>query len=224
MKAFRAMLTKSPFGIVNEHMEKVQECVRHVKPLFEAMLREDYEEVNHLAELVSRLEHEADITKNEIRNRLPRSIFLAVDRSDLLALLKEQDGIADSAEDVAVLLTMRLMKVPPDFAPKLLALVDKVVEASSLAGEAVAEMHNMTSGQGPGLETEKILKTVSDIGTKEWEADTYQMDLAKNMFALEKRIDPVSVMIWMRVFAELGALANRAENVGDLLRLMISER
>ncbi len=222
MKTFMAMFAKSPFVAAHEHMLKVQECVRHVRPLFEAMIREDHDEVNHLAELLSKLEHEADITKNEIRNHLPRSIFLPVDRSDLLALLKEQDGIADSCEDVAVLLTMRIMKVPPEFAPKLLALVDKVVETCQLTARTVEELHKMTSGQSPGTQTEHILKMVSEIGAREWEADAYQMELAKDMFALEKSMDPVSVMVWMKVFTELGRLANRAENVGDLVRLMVS--
>jgi predicted phosphate transport protein (TIGR00153 family) len=222
VKTFMGMFSKSPFAAAHEHMEKVQECVRQVRPLFEAVIREDYEQVNHLAELVSKLEHEADIKKNEIRNRLPRSIFLPVERSDMLALLKEQDGLADSAEDIAVLLTMRLMKVPQAFAPRLLSLVEKVVETCELSSKAVEEMNSMTSGQSTGIQTDRILKLVSEIGTKEWEADTFQMELAKNMFALEKSMDPVSIMIWMRVFAELGRLANRAENVGDLLRLMVS--
>ena len=47
-----------------------------------------------LARQISKQEHEADIIKNEIRNHLPKSIFLPVSRSDTLSFLKEQDAIA----------------------------------------------------------------------------------------------------------------------------------
>jgi hypothetical protein len=49
------------------------------------------------------------------------------------------------------------------------------------------------------------------------------MRAAQKMFSLEDQLDPVSVMMWMNIFRELGNLANHAENTGDQLRIMLHE-
>ena len=58
-------------------------------------------------EQISEYEHSADITKNEIRNNLPRGLFLAINRTDLLEILSLQDSIADKAEDLGIIMTLK---------------------------------------------------------------------------------------------------------------------
>jgi len=67
------------------------------------------------------------MVKKEIRNNLPKSIFLPVNRGDMLNYLREQDKIADSAEDLAVLVTLRKMTVPSELRDYLKVLVEKVL-------------------------------------------------------------------------------------------------
>ena len=112
MRGIIGLFAKSPFGPLEEHSKKVRSCVEMVPELFASLEKGDHEGLVRATEVLSKLEHEADLIKNEIRNHLPRSILLPVDRADLLTLLKEQDGIADAAEDVAVLLSMRWLPMP----------------------------------------------------------------------------------------------------------------
>jgi uncharacterized protein Yka (UPF0111/DUF47 family) len=65
------------------------------------------------------------------------------------------------------------------------------------------------------------MELIEQLKVKEWEADKAQMIAAKKMFSIEKKLDPVSVMMWMHIFKELGTLANHAENAGDQMRLML---
>ena len=90
MRAIAELFGKSPFGPLVEHTNKVHQTVREVRPLVEAFLDEDYEEVELIYERISKLEHKADVIKREIRNHLPKSLFLPVDRGDMLKFLKEQ--------------------------------------------------------------------------------------------------------------------------------------
>jgi len=58
-------------------MDRVAACVRQLVPLFEALAAKDYPRVEAIAAEISKLEHDADLTKNDIRNHLPSGLFLA---------------------------------------------------------------------------------------------------------------------------------------------------
>jgi len=68
-----------------------------------------------------------------------------------------------------------------------------------------------------------VIEMIEQIKVKEWEADKLQMKAGQKVFLLEKELDPVSVMMWMMILKELGALANHAENSGDQLMTMLHD-
>ncbi len=221
MNIISKLFGKSPFEPLYQHMLKVKECVDLVKPLMESFIDGDQENVEKNAKKIFKAEHKADLVKKEIRKRLPRSIFLPVARGDLLRFLKEQDSIADSAEDLAALVTMRPMSVPEGLKKHLKELVDKVLETYELAMKVSGEIKRLAETSFGGAEAHKVLEMIEEIKVKEWEADLKQMKVAKKLFRMEKEIGPVSIMMWTHVFKELGALANHAENTGDNLATML---
>lgn len=221
MNIISKLFGKSPFEPLYQHMLKVKECVDLVKPLIESFIDGNQDKVEKYAKQIFKAEHKADLVKKEIRNRLPRSIFLPVARGDLLRFLKEQDSIADSAEDLAALVTMRPMSVPEGLKKHLKGLVNKVLETYELAMKVSGEIKRLAETSFGGAEAHKVLEMIEEIKVKEWEADIAQMNVAKKLFKMEKEIDPVSIMMWTHVFQELGALANHAENTGDNLATML---
>ncbi len=221
MSIISKLFGKSPFEPLYQHMLKVKECVDLVKPLMESFIDGEQDKVEKYAKQIFKAEHQADLVKKEIRNRLPRSVFLPVARGDLLRFLKEQDSIADSAEDLAALVTMRPMSVPDGLKENLKGLVNKVLETYELAMEVSSEIKLLAETSFGGVEAHKVLEMIEEIKVKEWKADIAQMNVAKKLFAMEKEIDPVSIMMWTHVFRELGALANHAENTGDNLAMML---
>ena len=223
MRTLADLFGKSPFGPLVEHGAKVRETVRLVPPLFTALAAGDQEQVQALAEKISTAEHEADLIKERLRNHLPRSLFLPVNRGDMLAFLKEQDGIADEAEDISVLLTMRTMEVPPGMAEELQKLVEQVVGSCELCLDCTEAFRTLMESSFSGKELDKVLETIGVVGRKEWEADRMQFAMAKMFLAREKEMEPMPLWLWIRIIRELGALADHAQNAADLLRLMISK-
>ncbi|MFC2166345.1 TIGR00153 family protein [Acidobacteriota bacterium] len=221
MSIISKLFGKSPFEPLYQHMLKVKKCVDLVKPLMECFIDGEQDKVEKYAKQIFKAEHEADLVKKEIRSSLPKSVFLPVARGDLLRFLKEQDSIADSAEDLAALVTMRPMSVPDGLKEELKALVHKVLETYDVAMKVSGEIKLLAETSFGGAEAHKVLDMVEEIKLKEWEADITQMNAAKKLFAMEKEIDPVSIMMWTHVFKELGALANHAENTGDNLATML---
>jgi predicted phosphate transport protein (TIGR00153 family) len=221
MSIISKLFGKSPFEPLYQHMLKVKACVDLVKPLMESFIDGDQENVEKFAKQIFKAEHEADLVKKEIRSSLPKSVFLPVARGDLLRFVKEQDSIADSAEDLAALVTMRPMSVPDGLKDNLKALVYKVLETYEIAMKVSSEIKLLAETSFGGFEAHKVLEMIEEIKLKEWEADLVQMKSAKKLFKMEKEIDPVSIMMWTHIFKELGALANHAENTGDNLAAML---
>lgn len=221
MSIISKLFGKSPFEPLYQHMCKVKECVDLLRPLMEALLNGENKKIKEYAKKIFKAEHNADLVKKEIRNSLPKSVFLPVARGDLLRFLKEQDNIADSTEDLAVLLSMREMFVPEDFKKELRDLVDRVMETLGLAMQVSSEIKLLAETSFGGAEAHKVMDLIEQVKTKEWEADKAQMIVVQKMFSIEKDLDPVSVMMWMHIFRELGAVANHSENTGDLLRMML---
>ncbi len=221
MSIISKLFGKSPFEPLHQHMLKVKACVGLVRPLMDAFLKGEQGKVKDVAKKIFKAEHDADIVKKEIRSRLPKSILLPVARGDILRFLKEQDNIADSAEDLAALLILRKTTVPEELKEKLKKFVDKVLETYEVAMTVSSEIKLLAETSFGGEEAHKVMELIEQLKVKEWEADKAQMNVARKMFSIEKKLDPVSVMMWMHIFKELGTLANHAENAGDQMRLML---
>ena len=158
MRAIVQLFTKSPFGALKQHMLKGGECVGQVRSMFEAMLDGDDARLASIAKQISKTEHRADEIKNEIRDNLPRSIFLPVDRADFLSVLSQQDSIPDTVEDIAVLLTVRKTFVPPSWRELLLGYVDKCVETFRAAAEVVTHLDELVDVGLTGPDAEEMVR------------------------------------------------------------------
>jgi predicted phosphate transport protein (TIGR00153 family) len=221
MTLIQELFGKSPFGPLVEHTKKVHECVKLVRPLMEALVRQDYEEVHGLQDEVSRLEHEADQLKHEIRGQLPRRYFLPVERNELEHFLRCQDKIADSAEDFAVILMIRKTKIHPSLEKDFFDFVDQVLAVSNMLMDAAEELQNLVETSFGGAEAQSVLDRIEGLGEQEWKADRMQRAISRKMYDLEKDLDPMSIIFYEKILMALSSIANEAENTGDLLREMI---
>ncbi len=216
------LFRKSPFGPLHSHMAKVRECMTLLKPLFVAALDEQNEtKTEEIVKQISKLEHQADEIKNEIRQTLPSGLFLPVNREDLLAYLKLQDDIADSVEDVSLLLTLKRLTIPKSLHDDLFAFIDKVVEVCHLCGKAEEEFERLVAAAFGEAEKRKVHELAGKAEFAEWEADKAQMALAKRLLAMEQEMSPIDIFLWFRIFGELGRVANHAEKTGDMLRRLL---
>ena len=214
---------KSPFKPLQEHLEKVKECLEQIQPLFDSLYKQDSKEFKTISKNIMKLEHQADKIKDKIRDNLPKNLFLAVNRRDLMNLLSAQDSVCDAIEDLAVVLNLREMTVPEELKPLLDNLVKKVVHVGNLSVEVILELNNLLEASFSGPEAEKVIKMVGEVSTMEWEADKIQYKLAQTLFKMEKELDPVSIFMWMKIFQTLSEIADASEKVTKLLRLFLSK-
>lgn len=224
MGKFFEMFRRSPFEPLREHMTAVMDCVRLVQPMFQAVRDGHGDKLESLSKQVFKSEHEADIIKDDIRQTIPKTFYLPVYRGDLLGFLKLQDDMADIAEDLAVLLTMKHIELPraiTDMAMGYVNTVDRVCEQSH---DLTGRFKEVIEHGLPEDQVEKALETVKEVEKAEWESDREQYKLSQALFALEHEISPIDIMLWFKIFGELGALANAAESLADRIRRMLTSR
>ena len=223
MRSILSMFSKSPFKPLGSHMDKVRACVDQIEPLFKALDREDYGEVGKISELIVKLEHEADMIKDDIRTHMRQTVFLPVDKKDFMHLLSAQDDIADSVEDLAVLLRIKNLNVPETIKASLDELVEHVIKTACAGCDLILELEALVESSFGGAEAEKVEKATQALGTLEWEADRKQFQLAQKLFSLGSQIDAADLLLWNEVIKKLGAVADKTEQIGKTLRIFLSQ-
>ncbi len=221
MYALAKMFGRSPFAPLQAHMAKVAECVQKVNDLFLALQKGEYEKLEQIAKEISHLEHEADLAKNKIRNNLPKGLFLPVDREDLLEILAIQDSIADKAEDIAFLLTLRTLTIFEGSQKSFQDFLDKNMEAFHAARRVIQELTDLLQSSFGGTEAEKVKKMIEDVAFKEHEVDVIQHALLKQLYATADKLPCASFYLWNKIFLEVSNISNLSEKLCNRIRMML---
>jgi hypothetical protein len=158
MRTILSMFAKSPFKPLVSHIDKVNECVSQIVPLFEAYKSGDYIKVEKISQQIEKAEHKADKIKDNIRQHLPQSIFLPVDKRDFMHLLSAQDDIADAVEDLTVIMRLKDIEIPEELLEPLMDLVQHVVDIANAACSMIRELEDLLESSFGGAEAEKIEK------------------------------------------------------------------
>ena len=221
MQTLARLFGRSPFAPLQTHMDRVAACVHQLVPLFAALAAKDYPQVELIAAEISKLEHDADLTKNDIRNHLPSGLFLPIAKASLLDILSLQDTIADRAEDVAVLLTFHNLEILPVFASELQDFLTKNLETFEKGYGIIKEMGELLESSFGGIEAEKVSKMVDVVAFKEHEADVLQAILLKKMFSQSAAMSTPEFFLWMKVIQELAALSDESERLANRVRMTL---
>lgn len=215
------LFARSPFAPLEAHMERVAQCVHKLPELFQALENENHAKHQELVKTISELEHYADMTKNEIRNHLPKGLFMPIDRSQLLEILTLQDSIADAAQDAAVLTSLKRLKFLPEIKVVFYEFLQKNIEAFDQASLIIKEFHELIEASFGGMEAEKVRSMVHQVAYKEHEVDLIQRELLTKLFAAEDQLSFGSFLLWERIFENVGAISNISEKLANRIRMTL---
>jgi len=225
VRTIHKLFGRSPFGPLQAHMDQVAECVQGITDAFEAMKAGQWEQVELLAAEISKREHKADLLKNDIRNHVPRSLFMPVDRSDLLEILSVQDSIADRAEDLAILLTFRpKWPLPQDLAAIFEPFRQRNLEAFEAVRQILGELDELLESSFGGNEAEKVKLMVDDVALKEHEVDVLQRQLLKGVLAHDDEFTKGEFHLWMKLIERFAALSNLSEKLAYRIRMTLERK
>lgn len=221
MLTILSLFGRSPFAPLQSHMESVSQCVHKLPALCEAIERQDQDQINLIANEISELEHQADRFKNDIRNHLPKSLFLPIDRNNLLEILSIQDCIADKVEDIAVIATLKPLEMLPIFKNEFKLFLLKNIETFDGSNLIINELHELVESSFGGMEAEKVRSMVDDVAYREHEVDLIQRQLLKSLFKAEGQLTYITFNQWQRLIESLAAISNLAENLAYRVRMTL---
>lgn len=215
MSTIGRLFGRSPFGLLQRHMEQVAKCVAKLDESLSAVEQQQWDQLDALAEEVSRLEHQADQIKDDVRSRMRAQLFMPVDRNRVLEILSIQDNLADIAEDVCVLLTFKRLKIPADLAEEYREFRTMNIKAFRLVESIIRELDELVETGFGGAEAEKVRNMVHDVAFTEHRVDIVQRQLLKKLFASEDELSYGDFHLWMRLTRELANLSNQSENLAN---------
>ncbi len=218
-----ALLRKSPFKPLQEHMGIVFSCISYIPPLIDAIYRKELTEANEFAHTIIQLESEADRIKHHFRFNMPTTLLLPVNRKDLLCLMSEQDRMADISEDVAKIFLYRSMVAPDVLKESLGILLQGTMEISAAAKSIIEELDELLQVGFQGREQKKVSKMISGVRRNEHNLDSVIHRTRCVLAASEHQFDPVTVIFWYQIIDLIGRISDQAENVADHLLLFLSK-
>lgn len=213
------IFAQSPFGPLTEHLRKCEETAKKAPELIDALKDGNSAGAKQVAKDVMRLEHEADEIKHEIRDHLPKTLFLPVDRRDLLRILSAQDDIADRVEDLAVVVTLKPdFPVPDELIEELDRVTGHVMECVDKAMQIGNALEDLLESGFAGPEADRVAQLIRDLGENEHVADKRQYKLSQKLVEIADQLKPVDLMLWAEMIKNLGRIANAAERYSKQLR------
>ncbi|KYK25175.1 hypothetical protein AYK25_05425 [Thermoplasmatales archaeon SM1-50] len=213
---------KSPFDLLVEHMGKIRECIDLLTGEMIQYYKGDYKGFSELARKVSAFEHEADIIKGNIRNHLPHSLLMPVDKGKFLWALREQDAILDHAENLVQMLDMRHTKIPKELQGLFIEHMMLVAQTVKTMEDAVENIKDLVESGFIKKEREETKGFIHKVHEAEYKADKKKYDMTKKIYQIEKKLMPMDEYHLLKIADWVDDIADHAENVADWLRSMIA--
>lgn len=211
---------KSPFAPLYAHMEKVYEAIKTLNICLDAFKKQDFQKLCQLSLEISEKEHNADLTKYDIRNNLPKSLLMPIQRTIFLEILNLQDDFANKAQDIAALLSLREMPFWENVQQEFDIFWKKNIDAFDLAHAITKEYSKLLETSFGGVEAQKVKSMIDQIYNKEYEIDTLKYGLLKKIYN-SSDLDFFSFDIWHNLIKEVGAISNIAEKYGNKIRSIL---
>jgi predicted phosphate transport protein (TIGR00153 family) len=220
---FSRIFGSSPVTPLQKHIDKVVLCVEQLIPYFECVNSNDWEHAAQIQSKLVQLEHEADEIKNELRLHLPSSLFMPIDRRDVLEVLDLQDHIANKAKDISGLTLGRKMSLPKSISDGYMQFLKRCIDATRQAQVAINELDELVVTGFRGDEATRVKKMIEELHTIEGETDEIQVKLRAELYKIENEQSPIDVMFIYKIIEWTGDLADSAQSTGNRLQLMLAK-
>ena len=217
-----SLFGKSPIRPLQEHMAGVYEGITHLIPLVQAMNNKDEATVSSTHQKIVDSEHAADVMKKALRHHLPRSLFMPMDRRDLLDVLLMQDKIINIAKDIAGLIVGRKMMLHDSLQEPFLQFTLRCTDAVKQALAVINELDDLLESGFRGREVGHVEEMIHALDKIENETDQMQAKLRHQLFDLEDSMRATDVMFTYRLIDWMGNVADDAQRVGSRLQLMLA--
>lgn len=222
MNNILGLFAQSPLKPLQKHSRKVTECSELLEPFFEATFKQDWEEVEKVRAQIINLELRADTLKREIRLKLPRGLFLPVERTDLLELVTQLDKLANYSRDISGRILGRQLLIPEQMQEPFRKFLSRSLDACRQVRKVLEELDELLETGFRGRELKFVNNMILELDKVEDDTDQLQVVLRRTLLGLEKDLNPIDVIFLYKCIERISILAEQAQRVGSRIELMLA--
>jgi len=162
---------------------------------------------------VHKAESRADDIRREIEVMMYSKSLFPESRGDIMGLLETMDKVPNQAEDAIRMIWNQYVVIPKEHVAEILLLVDVCCRSAYAMVEAAEKL--FTDFTNAAI-------VVGKIDELESEGDKIEASLIEKVFS--KKVDSISTIIFRDFVECVGSISDRAENVGDRIRIIVAKR
>lgn len=208
------------FELLEKHAQLVTECIERLSLSLEAYYNKDFKNLSEIANHIFEIEKEADKIKRNIREHLPKGVILPVERFELFMYLKEQDAIADVAEEILNWLSFKQIPINADLHNQIEELLTKSIETLKHFKDMI-KLSGIFLVYKDEESKSRAVELIREIRYAQYLAEEFSNKVKKELF--EKLTDPLHLFYYLKLVDLIIQISQHAENTADLMRIMISK-
>lgn len=155
------------------------------------------------------IEHDADIKKHEMINKLSKEFITPIERIDIIELANEIDNVTDAIEDVLAKIYMFNINVMREEALEFSKLIVKMCNETN---GLIKEFRNFRKSS-------EISKLIININDLEEEGDKIYTKSIKRFYT--SIMDPIKFITWKETFEYFERCCDACEHVADRVESVI---
>jgi hypothetical protein len=190
--------------------------------MLHSFIQQEFDELDKQWERVQNLEYEADLIKIAIREHMPTTLYLPIPTSNIYEFLREMDSVADCAENVADLLTLRRTVIPQEVRKDFVKHVDTVIRTVNTLMVSIERVSTLYKTGFDEKKKAELLKQLFRVSEMEWKADTIKRQTRKKIYELEHEVALLALHHLLDILHETDEIADHAENVEARLRTILA--
>jgi predicted phosphate transport protein (TIGR00153 family) len=177
--------------------------------LHETLSNFDPNKITEKVNAAHEIEHNADIAKHEIMNRLVKEFLPPIASEDITSLTQEIDDVTDAIEDVLIYVDMFNIQT---IRPEALKFTELLVSCTKAMDEVLEEFKNWKNSK-------KLHDKIIEINRLEEVGDALYVDFMRNLFHTSK--DPIELMCWTEILHRLEKCADNCEDVANVIESIV---
>lgn len=205
---------RSPFKPIQQHMQQVFLCVSLLRDLFEILEKnscfpngQPSPQLKKAIQAIKEREHLADLTKNDLRRRLEKMLFLPFDRTYLLEILALQDLIADNCEKIAQRTELIPLPILPQWKKQFFALLDQEIKHVESALVVIDEIDALAKSSFGGREAAHLEALIEEIAIGHARCRESEQVFLRELFQHAEQMPYPAFLVWERVIERLGKIS-----------------
>ena len=155
------------------------------------------------------IEHNADLAKHEIMQRLAKEFIAPIEREDIVNLSQDIDDVTDSIEDVLIIIHMyNITRIKPEIAK----FTNLICDCCSALIDALQEFHNFKKSK-------TLMNKLIEVNRLEEDADRLYYETVHQLFC--NSTDPIELFVWSDIFSKLEKCADACEHAADTIESIV---